>query len=165
MYGECGGTSFATALDGVTPDPRTNTPYLIQQGRKDPPPTTGYECHNYDPKPGPPYTGDCFYFEPDTWYTLYWKIHVGDWGKPDSSVEGYVGPTDGQLKKFINALNWTLNSNNPPDGGFDSITLTQFMTNARLVDHPTAHVWYDDLIVSTEPIPPHSGALAVSRVP
>ena len=165
MYGECGGTSFTTNLDGVTPNPKTNPPYLIQQGKRDPSPTTGYECHNYDPKPGPPYTGHCFYFEADVWYTLYWKIHVGDWSKPNSSVEGYIGPSDGQLKKFINALKWTLNSNNPPDNGFDAITLTQFMTNAKLVTHPTAYVWYDDLIVSPEPIPPPSGVTPASQVP
>lgn len=152
MYGECGGTTFSTRLDGVTPDPKNDTPYLIQQGFTDPAPTTGYACHNYDPRPGPPYTGDCFHFQADTWYTLYWKIHVGDWGKPNSNVEGYVGPTGGQLRKFINAVHWTLNSNNPPDAGFDSITLTQFMTSAKPVPHPTAYVWYDDLIVSTEPI-------------
>jgi hypothetical protein len=154
MYGECGATVFATYLDGRTPDPKTNTPFLIQQGFTDPAPTTGWACHNYDPKPGPPYTGHCFYFQADTWYTLYWKIHVGDWGQPNSSVEGYIGTTDGQLRKFINAINWTLNSNNPRDSGFDSVTLTQFMTNATAAEHPTAYVWYDDLIVSKEPIPP-----------
>ncbi len=153
MYGECGGTSFSTYLDGLTPDPKNNTPYLIQQGFTDPPPTTGYACHNYDPKPGPPYTGDCFYFQPNTWYTLYWKIHVGNWGQANSSVEGYIGPTGSQLKKFINAINWTFNSNNPPDSGFDTVTLTQFMTNAQPVSHPTASVWYDDLVISNEPIP------------
>lgn len=154
MYGECGGTVFATYLDGRTPDPKSNTPYLIQQGFTDPPPTAGYACHNYDPKPGPPYTGQCFYFQADTWFTLYWKIHVGDWGQPNSSVEGYIGTTGGQLRKFINAINWTLNSNNPRDSGFDSVTLTQFMTNATAAEHPTAYVWYDDLIVSKERIPP-----------
>jgi len=152
MYGECGASSFTTFLDGLTPNPKTNTPYLIQQGFKDPPPTTGYACHNYDPNAGPPYTGNCFYFLPNTWYTLYWRIHVGDWGKPNSSVEGYIGVTGSQWKKFINALNWTLNSNNPPDSGFDSITLTQFMTNAKQVPHPSAYVWYDDLIISSQPI-------------
>jgi hypothetical protein len=159
MYGECGVTSFSTHLDGLTPDPKTNTPYLIQQGFTDPPPTTGYACHNYDPKPGPPFTGNCFYFHANNWYTLYWIIHVGNWGQPNSSVEGYVGSTGGQLKKFINAINWTLNSNSPPDSGFDTVTLTQFMTNAMPTAHPTAYVWYDDLVVSTEPIPPPTAPL------
>ncbi len=154
MYGECGNTSFVTQLDGVTPDPQTNTPYLIQQGFTDSGPTKGYACHNYDPKSGPPYTGNCFYFQANTWYTLYWKIHIGAWGKPNSSVEAYVGPTGGQLRKFINAINWTLNSNRPADDGFDALTLTQFMTNAKSVPHPSAYVWYDELIVSSEPIAP-----------
>lgn len=154
MYGECGGTNLSTRLDGVTPDPKNDTPYLIQQGFTDPPPTAGYACHNYDPKAGPPYAGQCFYFQPDTWYTIYWKIHVGNWGQPTSRVEAYVGPTGGQLIKFINAIHWTINSNNPADSGFDTITLTQYMTNAKAVAHPTARVWYDDLIISSEPIPP-----------
>jgi len=153
MYGECGGTSLSTRLDGLTPDPKNDVPYLIQQGFTDPPPTTGYACHNYDPKAGPPYTGQCFYLQADTWYTVYWKIHVGNWGQPNSSVEAYIGPTGGQLKKFINAVNWRLNSNNPQDSGFDAVTLTQYMTSARPVAHPAAHVWYDDLIISSEAIP------------
>ena len=155
MYGECGATSLNTRLDGKTPDPKNDVvPYLIQQGFTDAAPTTGYACHNYDPQAGPPYTGHCIYLQADTWYTFYWKIHVGDWGEPNSSIEAYVAPTGGQLKKFINAVHWKLNSNNPPDGGFDSITLTQYMTSAKPVPHPIAHVWYDDLIVSSEPIPP-----------
>jgi hypothetical protein len=152
MYGECGGTSFNTGLDGLRPDPKNNTPYLIQQGFTDPPPTKGYACHNYDPNAGPPYTGNCFHLQPDVWYTFYWKIHVGNWGQPNSSIEGYVGTTGGQLKKFINAVRWTLNANSPPDSGFDAITLTQYMTDAKPVSHPSAYVWYDDLIISSEPI-------------
>jgi hypothetical protein len=159
MYGECGGTSLTTYVDGLTPNPKTNTPYLIQQGFTDSPPTTGYACHNYDPKPGPPYTGHCFYLQPNTWYTFYWRIHVGSWGQPNSSVEAYIGPTGGQPKKFINAINWTFNPNNPPDSGFDTITLTQFMTNAQPNPHPTASVWYDDLVISTEPISPAAAPL------
>jgi hypothetical protein len=39
--------------------------------------------------------------------------------------------------------------------GFNSVYLTTYMTNKdSAADHPTAYAWYDELIVSTEPIAP-----------
>jgi len=61
------------------------------------------------------------------------------------------------LKKFINV---TSNLTIPLDTGlnrFNALTLTQYMTGKTASNNPAASVWYDELIISTQPIPAPAG--------
>lgn len=163
MYGECGGTGFYTKTDGVTPNPEDLGDWLLQQGYTAPAPFSGYNCQSNPNSDGTFIAGSggglgCFKFQANTWYTLYWKVHVGMWGQKNSSVEAWIAPYGQQIKKIINAVNWTLKQNNPRDPGFDAVMLTQYMTSKNAAaNHPTAHAWYDELIISTEPIAAPAG--------
>jgi hypothetical protein len=150
-YSDCGNKQFITKLDGVTYTSKGD--FLLQQGFTAPAPFTGEKCQWKDDRP----TGTCFKIQPNTWYTLYFKVHVGDWGQPNSSVEAWFAPQGQSMRKFINVMGYTLNQDKG-SAGFDTLTLTQYMTGKQSsVAHPTAHVWYDELIVSTRSIQAPTG--------
>jgi Bacterial Ig domain len=161
MYSFCGGQALDTSADGVTPNPNGLGTIIMQQGFTAAAPSTGYDCQDTGAgfATGPGGGLGCFTFQPNTWYTLYYKVHVGTWGQPNSGVEAWIAPYGTQLKKIINLPNgWIINQNGGGDAGFNRMMLTQFMTNKNPnASHPTAHVWYDELIISSQPITAPAG--------
>lgn len=151
MYSQCGAINAYTDAGGTNYFEGSSS--LFQQGFTEPAPFTGYDCaYNHGSKP----TSNCMFFQANTWYTVYLKLHVGTWGQPNSTVEAWIAPYGQQLKKLVNVLNYTVNSSAVP--GFSGVTLTQFMTSkSSSVAHPTAHVWYDELIISTQAIAAPAG--------
>jgi hypothetical protein len=146
-YSDCGNRQFTTALNGETYT--SYPPFLLQQGFTAPAPFTGEKCEWSDDGP----VGKCFKIQANTWYTLYFKVHVGSWGKQNSAFEAWFAPQGQGMKKFISVMAYTLNQDKGSDG-FDALTFTQFMTGKQAsVAHLTAHVWYDELIVSSQSIP------------
>lgn len=151
MYSQCGQISAYTDPGGVNYFEGSTS--LYQQGFTAPAPFAGYDCaYNHGSKP----VGNCMFFQANTWYTIYLKLHIGTWGQPNSTVEAWVAPYGQQMKKMVNVMNYTMNSSSV--AGFSGVTLTQYMTGKLAsVSHPTAHVWYDELIISTQPIPAPAG--------
>jgi hypothetical protein len=151
MYSQCGAINAYTDTGGQSYFEGSSS--LFQQGFTAPAPFTGYDCaYNHGSKP----VGNCMFFAANTWYTVYLKLHVGTWGQPNSTVEAYLAPYGQQLKKLVNVTNYTMNSSAVP--GFSGVTLTQFMTGKlSSAAHATAHVWYDELIISTQPIAAPAG--------
>ena len=130
---DCGGRSLAVNLG--------NGDYLLQQG--------DYNCHYVNQNPT-----DCSYFKDSQWMTFYYEVKIGDWSQPNSSVKAWVGYEGESLKQFIDRPNFTLYPNDDPTHVYDYITFLPYMTKkdpAR--NHPTAYMWFDELIVSTKPIP------------
>lgn len=136
MYTDCGGRGLYTN-DG-------KPPYLRQQGET---PKKGYNCaYGSD--------ANCFRFVANTWMTLYYRVSIGDWGKPNSSVDAWVGLPGQPLKQWINVHDFALN-NDKPGSDYDSLDLLNYMTGKDpKLDHPQAFTWYDELIVSGHPIAP-----------
>ena len=150
-YSDCGNEQFTTELNGVTYT--SYPPFLLQQGFTAPAPFTGEKCQWADEGP----VGTCFKIQANTWYTLYIKVHVGNWGQANSSLEAWYAPQGRGMKKFISVLRYKLNQDKDA-AGFDALTLTQYMTGKQTkVKHPTARVWYDELVVSTQPIQAPTG--------
>jgi hypothetical protein len=133
MYTECGGRGLYT--NSGTP------PYLLEQG--------DYNCWygQYNAK-------SCFMYPANAWVTFYYQVSLGHWGKPDSSINAWVA-LDGQgYRQWIRMPHFILR-NEHPGQDYDSLTLLTYMTNKDASkDLPTAYAWYDELIVSTEPIAP-----------
>lgn len=128
MYSDCG-TNPVFGSDGLT----------LQQGDVT-------NCRY----PGP-YTG-CAKYPIDTWVTYYYRIQLGNWGQPNSYIQAWVALDGGPYKKWIDMPNFVYNAD-PAHPGINSLTLTDYMTNKNsTVDHPTANMWYDELIISTQPI-------------
>jgi len=165
IYTECGARSAVTGSDGATYNEGGPLLYF-QQGWTVPAPFTGYQCeYNSGAFSGP----NCFHFAPNQWYTIYFKIHVGTWGSPNSSIEAWIAPYGQQMTKWVNANNYILNTENLcnasgtgpgslPCSGFNTLELTQFMTGKISGTGPAANVWYDELIISSQPIPAPAGS-------
>ncbi len=133
MYTACGARMIAT--NGGTP------PYLLEQG--------DYNCwyRRYNSK-------DCFMYPANEWVTFYYQISVGHWGRPDSSINAWVARDGQAYRQWIKISGFTL-QNEHPGADYDSLTLLTYMTDKNpQVNHPTAYAWYDELIVSSQPIAP-----------
>lgn len=165
VYTECGARQAITGSDGSIYNESGSLLY-VQQGWTVVAPFTGYQCeYNNGSFSGP----NCFHFAPNQWYTLYFKIHVGTWGSPNSSIEAWIAPYGQQMTKWLNTNNYILNTENLcnasgtgqgslPCPGFNTVELTQFMTGKISGTGPAAHVWYDELVISSQPIPAPAGS-------
>lgn len=138
LYTDCGSKTMYT--NGGIP------PFLKQQGDT---PSSGYNCkfgtdYHKDPK--------CLRFVPNTWMTFYYQVSVGDWGKPNSTIQAWAALPGEPLKQWINMPNFALDIDTP--GHFyDSIDLLNYMTGKDpKANHAVGYTWYDELIVSTKPI-------------
>jgi len=131
-YTECGARGLYTN--------NGKPPYLHEQG--------DYNCPYGGPYAGP----NCFVFPANTWLTFYWQVQIGDWGQPNSYIQAWVAPEGRPLKKFLNLPNFVLNRENPGDG-FNEIQLTSYLSGKNpALRNPMAHTWYDELIISRQPI-------------
>jgi hypothetical protein len=133
MYTNCGGRSFDVDLH--------NYDFLYETG--------DYNCHRQNPN-----GHDCAFYKANQWMTFYYEIKIGTWGKPDSGIKAWVGYEGEPLKQFVNGVNYQLDFNAGPSDVFNAVTFTPYNTGkSPLQDHPTAYTWYDELIVSRQPIP------------
>lgn len=137
MYTDCGARSLFSN--------NGKPPTKLEQGE--------YNCWygNYNPK-------DCFFYPADRWMTFYYQVSIGHWGKPDSTVNAWVALDGKPYKQWIQMSNFVLDRDGPNEG-FNTVTLLTYMTGKDIqTSNPVAYTWYDDLIVSTEPIAPPSPA-------
>jgi len=138
MYTHCGAKPLQRSLG--------NGDYLLQQS---PPDSGGYECHYQHPE-----NSHCGWYRPDQWMTFYYEIRIGDWGKPNSIIRAWMAYEGEPLWQFIDYTDHVMTYNTNPGDGIDSILLTPYSTGKKPeTNHPVAHTWYDELIVSEQPIP------------
>ncbi len=96
---------------------------------------------------------ECLKYSPNEWMTFYFKGTIGDFGQPSSELEAWISRAGKSYEQWIDAPKFTLHAEGDSVAGFDSVYLTTYMTSKdAAADHPTAYAWYDELIVSTEPI-------------
>lgn len=143
-YAWCGNRGLTTTLDGT--QHTDNTPFLLQQG--------DYQCqYGQRPYPAPP----CLRYTPDVWTTFYATLTIGDWNQPNSMVEAWAALDGNPLKQYLRVPKVALPCNQPPTcapgEAFSALYIGPYMTNKNAaVDHPLAQTWYDELIVSDQPI-------------
>lgn len=131
MYTDCGARTLQDNLGGGD--------YMLEQG--------DYQCR-YSSKPA-----GCATYKPDQWMTFAYRVHVGDWGTPTSSIQAWVAYEGEPLKQWINQNNFVLKYGESPSDTFSKIQLTPYQSKKdNTQDHPVGYVWYDELIVSTQPI-------------
>jgi hypothetical protein len=121
-------------------------PMLIEQG--------DYNCpyRHEEPRSKMP---SCFTYPADTWFTEYWIVEIGDFGKPNTHFMAYVAPQGKPLKRFIDLPNFTFNKDPDPGDALMTMLLQPYMGGADgTKDSPLANIWFDELIISTKPIAP-----------
>jgi len=136
MYSACGQDLFDV--------PTGSSDYLLEQGDTS---TTGYNCHYSNP------TADtCFMYPANTWVTFYYRVQIGNWGKPNSTIQAWVALPGEAYKQWVNITNHTLNQD-PGLPAYNTVTLLPYMTGKDgSVSNPVAYTWYDELVVSTTAI-------------
>ena len=132
MYTDCGSRNFDVDLG--------NGDFLYEEG--------DYNCHRQSPS-----SRSCAFYHPNEWMTFYYEVKVGAWGKPESSIRAWVAYEGKPYKQFINEVNYRLDFDSGLSDSFNAITLTPYNTNKPSDNaYPASYIWYDELIVSSQPI-------------
>ncbi len=135
MYTDCGARNLQIDLAGGD--------VLLQQGE--------YECHYQGKRPA----SQCGYYAPNEWMTFYYEIELGEWDTPTSQIRAYMAYEGKPLRQFVDMRDYVLHYDSSPRDSYKRVLLTTYMTGKDMSQaHPTAYTWYDELIVSSEPIPP-----------
>jgi len=108
---------------------------------------------------------NCAFYKPNQWMTFYLKMVINKWdpektppGKGSNTIQAWVAYEGQPMRQFINLKNFPLNYQDSPRDRYTSITLFNYdarRTGSR--SYAQANCWYDDLIVSTRPIPAPDG--------
>jgi hypothetical protein len=140
MYTDCGAQNTERTVGGTL---------YVQQGADPVPTGEGWSCPY-----GSNYASStrCGAFRADAWMTLYYRIDIGTWGQANSRIQAWMAYDGEPLKQFINMPNYRINNSGPTNPGIDHITLTPYDTGATSA--AGGSVWYDELIVSRQPIAP-----------
>lgn len=145
MYTECGARGLWTN-NGIPP-------YLLQQG--------DYNC----PYGSVSSTVDCFHYVPNEWLTFYYRVSIGTWGSANSTIEAWVGREGQPLKKWVSMPNFKI-LNSGTAIPFNAISLNAYMTaKDTSVAHATASTWFDELIISRQPIVAPGGGGTINPPP
>ena len=104
----------------------------------------------------------CLRFVENEWMTFYWVVHTGNWEQPNSDFQVWVSrrPTE-PLEQIIDAHQIILEqTDGNPQAIWDMIQLETYMTNKDAnLNHTPVQTWYDDLIISSQPIADPVGSL------
>jgi hypothetical protein len=140
MYSQCGQDVFQVPVG--TGD------YLNEQAAA--PTDISYNCHYQSANN---VSGSCFTYPANTWVTFYYRVTIGQWGQANSTIQAWVAVGGQPYKEWVNMPNHTLNQDAGLPG-YDMATLLPYMTgrNANVSAGPTAFTWYDELIMSSQPI-------------
>lgn len=131
MYTACGGRTLEDKLSGGD--------YRFQQG--------DYDCR-YSAMPA-----GCALYRPNQWMTFSYKVKIGEWGSATSAIEAWIGYEGEPLKKWIDQKAFVLRYDQSASDTYSKVQLTPYQSKKDTSqNHATAYVWYDELIVSTQPI-------------
>jgi hypothetical protein len=122
--------------------------------------------------------GGCFMYKPDQWMTFQIHVKLGPRGTAASSLEGgksVTGFTNSTVEFWVAdegkpsqlALSWTgVVLHESAGKEYGKVWLLPYQTNKDYsADHPTAHTWYDELIISTQKIPDPAVGLVRPNAP
>ena len=150
MYTDCGARSMYTQLDNHTWT--DTTPLLLQETGQ--PGVSGYSCQYGALSNGSGTGSGCFSLtqHSNKWVTFYYDIQIGTWGQPNSIIKAYVSFDGGPYLQWVNVTNMTLYFSSGPSNGYDVMQLTPYQTGLSTSASSDAYLWFDDLIISSQPI-------------
>lgn len=149
MYTACGATGlYERMADGD---------YLLEQG--------DYTCTNRQDQPG---ENNCAFYKSNQWITYYYQVTVGNWGQANTVVNAWMAYEGQPMKQWIKFPNLRIDNDAPSTKKFRQVDLLPYQTGkSGAQSHPTAYIWYDELIISTQPIaaPAASGTPTTPTTP
>jgi hypothetical protein len=100
----------------------------------------------------------CIGFKTDQWMTFQVRIRIGNWYRNDSNyfrnsaVEMWLAEEGTSSRKVVSMLAYDL-ANDNPNARYGKVWLLPYNTGKDpQFAHPTAYTWYDELIISRQPI-------------
>jgi hypothetical protein len=146
MYSNCGADGLETALKGGDILKEQGDQSVALGDRAD----SGYNCH-YQTQNNRP--NSCANYPAGVWVTYYYKIQIGTWGTASSNIYAWRALPGEGYKEFIKQEKHTL-KNQEKGAGFNLIDLLNYYTgrDGGTAFGQTGATWYDELIVSTQPI-------------
>jgi len=96
----------------------------------------------------------CIKYVANTWITEYIHVHTGTFGTASSDFDWSVDiAPDTILKKFISLSNFSFNGGGPSTDALMAVILQPYFSGATAsTTNPAGTMWFDELIVSTQPI-------------
>jgi hypothetical protein len=107
----------------------------------------------------------CFHYGANEWMTFQYMVQIGNWNTKTSRIKiwaAHEGQPSVLIHDSIDAFPegftiWNTDypgDSNNPNIKYGKIWFTPYMTRKDPAElHATAYTWYDDLIVSSQPIP------------
>lgn len=158
-YVTCSGISMKTATSGnnnmVTSCPGD---CLEQQGSSFTNGTdVGYNC-NYQgayqsSTPGDGNGAGCLRILPNVWYVVYQRIFMGVRGSNTAEYDAWIQEAaGGPMRQFhkVRAISWS--SGGVSDTSIRKVRFETYMTEIQAAALSTGSIWYDELIISSQPI-------------
>jgi hypothetical protein len=157
MYKDCGSEidPNGSNLFTNTGNPNANgTPPILLQQRWDLDSGPSYtKVPGYEIQYGAGSAAGAFAPQANIWYTVDQRIQLPSaWGQSNARVEAWITePGQTQRQKFISWIG-AIYSNGEPQNFMNNFTLTTYMTGGANNAGTTGSCWYDEVIVSTQPI-------------
>ncbi|MDP2325173.1 MAG: hypothetical protein Q8N51_14245, partial [Gammaproteobacteria bacterium] len=105
----------------------------------------------------------CMNYRADEWITFYFEIRFAAFGSASTHIKAWMGYEGQPLKQIVDFPNFSLDYDSSPSERLNRIQITPYHTGKDASQsHPSAYTWYDELIVSTQPIPAPTGTVVVS---
>ena len=124
----------------------------------------GYWCTNRNDDPG---ETDCAFYTANQWITYDFHIRVGTWGSGNSLVRGWATYPNGVRRILLNHATFQFDNDTPASKKFRQLDLVTYHSNCgggnpncTTSDSQAASTWFDEVIVSTNPISPAITAAA-----
>lgn len=138
FYSACGNTYFRKSLSGGE--------YALMWDKD------GTICTNRDP-------GRCVRYQADQWMTFSYEQKIGQWGQANSVVRVSMAEEGKPLKVIIELPDFTFKSDKA-GSAYRDLWVGPFSLGRKAnSNYPAAKTWFDEFIISTEPIAdPHQAA-------
>lgn len=151
MYNSCSGSASHGAYDGFY-EPVANNDFLLQNARPDPGCRYSQSGTSYFPP-----SGNCMGYRADEWMTFQVGITLGPRQGDEfvgSRVRMWVAAEGGASELAIDWGPYNLSAGQPSENErFGKVWFTPYNTGKDgSVAYPEAYTWYDELIVSRQPI-------------
>jgi len=94
----------------------------------------------------------CLRYKPDQWMTFYYEQKIGAWGQPNSVVKVSMAEENQPLKTFIDFSDFTFKSDKATSAYRDIWIGPYSLGRTADASYPTARTWFDEFIISKQPI-------------
>jgi hypothetical protein len=88
------------------------------------------------------------------WMTFYYEQHIAKWGEAKSTIKAYWAREGKPLKQYIHLTDWKFSQDKPgTDNAFRTVWIGPFSVDRTSgKNYPAAETWYDEFIISSQPI-------------